>query len=277
MTHIKDYQFLFYGSGSGVGCSCLIASIQHYYNTLAVEEESLPQKILYLDCDASQSLKAHELYRACPANWQEFCEYLKQGIASEEFGWIAIDHLHGAYEWAFAYMCKKTGVAHPGDRNDMGKTWTLFTQEFMRPIKELAASGKGFVATSHSTNSQIFERGRTYNLWVPSFVGGSARSTYAQIISLFPIIGFIHPEGIEAPPTKATDTKTVDVRAQAGTEIQLEAGKGGVYLERRVVEFLKAVHWEAKDRSRRFTRIVLPDDYRDDWKTLVEAWERGRD
>lgn len=141
----------------------------------------------------------------------------------------------------------------------------------MTPISHLMAEcrrqDKGFVASCRSVNSQVFYKNQTYNLWVPSFVGSSARSTYARILDIFPLIGFIHLEGITAPPTKMTDVKVIDMKATAGPQgLDVE--------EKHILEFNKGKHWEAKDRSRRFNKpIELPSDYKEDWETIVNIWE----
>ena len=273
-TQLKDYASLFYGIGSGIGCSCLLASIQHY-----LDAQEKDEKAIYIDCDPSQSMMAHSNYRVSPTNWKEFVDYCKLAVASPEFSYIVIDHLHAAYKWSWDVSCDKWGVSHPADaglsgKGDMGKTWGNFTEDYLTPIRRLMLeckkSNKGLVASCRSVNSQITWKGSTYNLWVPSFKGGGATSAYAGIVDLFPLIGFIHLEGIIAPPTKATDIKTVDLRAEGGPA-SVEAWK-----EARLLEFNKGKHWEAKDRSRRFKEpITLPEDYREDWALIQDIWERG--
>ena len=270
-TSLKDYAALFYGVGSGIGCSSLLASIQHYLDAQTPQE-----KALYIDCDPSQSMMAHSNYRVSPKNWKEFLDYCKLAVASPDFTYICIDHLHAAYEWSWDVSCDKWGVTHPSEagslgKGDMGKTWGNFTKDYMTPISHLMAecrrANKGFVASCRSVNSQVSFKGSTYNLWVPSFIGGSARSTYARIVDLFPLIGFIHLEGITAPPTKMTDVKVVDLRAAAGPQEIKES---------RILNFNKGKHWEAKDRSRRFKEpITLPEDYREDWTLIEDIWERS--
>ncbi len=245
---LSRYGLLIHGPG-GVGKSSFAVSLNIW-----LEENSLPPAY-YLDMDIQEGLLAHELYKSRPQNLDDYVDLINQLIKSKDFSYVVVDPINELYNFIFEEECRKAGVVHPIEKGDFSRMiWHKISTQLTANIKSIMRSGKGFVATCKSITSEQSIQGKTITRWIPDF-GGRA---YSIIDSAFPLIGFISFQTTyKVAPGKSSE-KVTDLMEQ----------------EKRVILFNPSMYWSAKSRSPKLGRepIVLPDDWRDDWKTLDNYW-----
>lgn len=206
-------------------------------------------------------------------NWSDCLEakrLLSKPEAIANYSWIGIDLLNLYYDYCSDYICKQLGIKHPSD-SDHGKAWSQVTQEFARWIRDMGNLGLPLVATCHINTTEITIKSRKFNRYIPAFVGGGARSAYQRVLENFDIIGFITFDVKEVEPTKDVrkavdpDIHTVNLSPQQATE----------FTETRVIHFQPSQYWEAEDTSRQLPpKVVLPEDWKEDWSTILTAWNK---
>jgi len=240
----KAYNWLFTGSTDGIGKSSLLASCQD---------------LLILDPD--QSCKALPGYILDIPNWRDALEALRT-LQKGEFPYsgIGIDNLNIFYDHLFLDFVKRE--KHPGDANDMGKTWNKLTREWITWLRSLRATVPNgyFIATAHTNIIEISIKSQKFNKYVPAIPGGGPRGAYRQTMELFDITGFITREAGEEAGKPPKDARQEILRLT--TE------------ERIVVHFLPSVYWEAKDNSRQLPfKIELTDNWQEDWNLILNNWK----
>jgi hypothetical protein len=244
--------WLFPGAIDGIGKSSLLASVRD------AENRSL------LIADPDGSCKALPGYIVDLPNWRECVEFLRILVRDKPtiYAGVGVDNINIFHDHLFLDFSKREG--HPGDKNDMGKTWNKLTREWTTWLRDLhQALGGLFIATCHTNIIEIKVKGAPFSKYVPAMPGGGPRGTYRQTMEMFDIIGFMtkepQVEGKElAPPKDArADTTTLQTKDVI------------------VVHFSPSVYWEAKDNSHQLpAKITLPSDWREDWNTIISHWSK---
>jgi len=246
---LSNYKILIHGT-SGIGKTTLLASVPN---------------VLILDTE--RGTLARGGYIAEITSWPQFVEaveIIEKGGASR-FKTIAIDTLDSLYNLLWDWALPKMGVGYPSEVTQ-GSGWDKLTGTFMKELNRLKLFPMGLICTAHTmiTTVKVKGTGAEYSLFQPAFVGSSARSTYKRVIDAFDLIGFMRTERMETVPKKAHDSRTSpDMRVLGVTEKDV-----------RILDFTPSNEWEAKDRSGLLGKIILPDDWREDWNTIEEVWKR---
>ena len=123
-----SFNWLFPGAIDGIGKSSLLASVQDDKN----------KGLLILDPDLS--CKALPGYIIDMPEWRTALDVLKtlQKEDTSLYCGIGIDNLNIFHDHLFNDFQKREG--HPGDKNDMGKTWAKLTREWIPWLRDLKAT-----------------------------------------------------------------------------------------------------------------------------------------
>lgn len=225
----------------------------------------------YLLADPEDKLRSYpDTYRVTLPNWKAHLEF-RDAVAKapkDRYPGIGLDSLNISYTHCLQWVMENVKFAgsylkHPSENPQIG--YPRVTYEFISWVRDVTLLGYHVIATCHVTVVEIRDKkGSMYNRWVPSFVGGSAESSYQQILKIFPVIGFMTLEEVERPPTRSVMGKQVaDVRADASR----------IYDQKRVIHFDQSPNWLANNKHGGFPDVVvLTDDYREDWQVLQDAW-----
>ena len=125
--------------------------------------------------------------------WEEFQEYVKLVLASEQFRTIVIDTVDLAYE-----SCTNFVVAEAGEDNinegtlAYGRGTDRVDAEFKKQILSITATGRGVVFISHATDKEFAEAtGGTYSKIIPSMKEKARRfiNGFADIIAYYGYFG----------------------------------------------------------------------------------------
>lgn len=204
-------------------------------------------------------------------NWQDHKDFVTALSKAEEgkYKGVGLDSLNISYDhcltWVMANI-KFNGLklSHPSENPTTA--YPRITMEFINWLREITYLGYHVVATCHSNITEVKSpSGYSFNSYIPSFTGGSATSTYAGVLKVFSVIGFMTMEEVEKPPTATKMGKqVVDVRAD-GSRILINEG--------RVIHFNQSKHWLANNKHGGFPdKVVLTNNWEDDWNILKESW-----
>lgn len=242
------FNWLFYGAMDGIGKSSLLASV--------------PRLLI---CDPDYSCKALPTDYA-PINlnnWRDCLDLLRTLKAetheklSTTYSGLGLDNINIFHDLLFEDFVKRE--KHPGDANDMGKTWNKLTKEYVYWLRDMRRVVPGlFIATSHNNMIEIKIKHAPFNRYVPAIPGGGPRGAYRQTMESFDIIGFMAKETeVEIAPPKDTRADTTVLQSK----------------EQVVIHFQPSQYWEAKDNSRQLpAKLVLPSDWSQDWNTILARW-----
>ncbi len=188
------------------------------------------------------------------------------------------DSINLSYEYFYSDQLSKHGLSVPSDDKRMGSIWMAITQSYIKWVRdvqnEAARLGIPFICTAHAYSIEVTVSNRTYNKFVPNFVGGGGRSTYQKMFEIFKTIGFL----TLASTTSAPKDFRKDGSAPLAKVVDGLAVPSVVDREELVIHFQKSQWWEAKDNTRRFPPTLrLTSDYMDDWRLVKEAYEKGVD
>jgi hypothetical protein len=249
----ESFKWLFMAQ-QGMGKSSLLASVPN---------------ILIVDPD--KGCRALPGYVADVTNWQDCLELvrlLKKDKATERYSWIGIDLLNIIYDYCSEYICTQLGIKHPSD-SDHGKAWSRITQDFAHWIRDMGNLGLPIMATCHVNTTEITVKGRKFTRYIPAFVGGGARSAYQRVLENFDIIGYLAFDITVESPVK-------DIRQAADPNIHLINVGPAQKIEptdTRVIHFQPSQYWEGEDTSRQLpAKVVLPEDWSQDWSCILEVW-----
>ncbi len=242
------FNWLFDGAIDGIGKSSLLASVP---------------KLLIIDPD--KSCKALPGIIQDVANWRDCLELLrtlksmKTEELAEDYSGLGLDNINIFHDLLFEDFVKRE--KHPGDANDMGKTWNKLTKEYVYWLRDMRRAMPGlFLATSHCNIIEIKIKNTPFNRYVPAIPGGGPRGAYRQTMESFDIIGFMTKEA----KVEVTLVPPKDVRADT-TTIQTK--------EEIVIHFQPSQYWEAKDNSRQLpAKVALSSDWSQDWATILKMW-----
>ncbi len=248
----QAFNWLVLSASDGLGKSSFLASIP---------------RLLIADPDYSCKALPMEYEPVNLNNWRDCLELLRllkaQGHEKleETYSGLGIDNLNIFHDLLFEDFVKRE--KHPGDANDMGKTWNKLTKEYVYWLRDLRRAMPGlFIATAHSNIIEIKIKNTPYNRYVPAIPGGGPRGAYRQTMEGFDIVGFMtrETESAIAPP-KDMRTDTLALQASQSSREQL------------VIHFQPSQYWEAKDNSRQLpAKVVMPTDWREDWNTILNLW-----
>jgi hypothetical protein len=246
----ESFNWLFDGSNDGIGKSSLLCSVPD---------------LLIIDPD--YSCKALPGYIINIENWRQALDFLKtiQKEFPKKYSGLGIDNLNIFHDLLFEDFVKREG--HPADKNDMGKTWSKLTKEYIYWIRDLrrASSDKLFLATSHTNMVEVKIKNVPFSRYVPAIPGGGPRGAYRQTMETFDIIGFMNKE------TGKTISPPKDARADLST-IPISEGK-----EELVIHFYGSQYYEAKDNSHMLPeRVTLSNDWTQDWKLILDAFGKEK-
>lgn len=244
----------------GVGKSCLLASTG------------------YLLADPEDKLRSIPCMRVTLSNWQDHKDFVKEVSKkpTDKYKGIGLDSLNVSYDHCSAWVMKNVKfngitLSHPSENPQIA--YPRVTNEFITWLREVTYLGYHVVATCHASVSEIKSKtGAIYNRWIPAFTGGAPSSTYSQVLKIFSIIGFMTLEEVVKPPTKITSLSKgkaiVDLRADSRGAADTE--------EARVINFGQSPHWLSNNKLNGFPdKVVLTDNWKEDWKILTEAWNTG--
>jgi hypothetical protein len=248
------FNWLFMGATDGIGKSSMLASVSYKL------QDNEPKPLLILDPD--QSCKALPGYILDVLTWRDALEVVRMLKSGKEdlslYSGIGVDNLNIFHDKLFEDFVKRE--KHPGDANDMGKTWNKLTREWVSWLRDLRMASPGlFIATCHTNIIELKIKNTPFNRYVPAIPGGGPRGAYRQTMEMFDIIGFMTKEGTE----EATKPPK-DARADA---------LNIVTKEQIVIHFLPCQYWEAKDNSRQLPhKVALSEDWKEDWTTILSHW-----
>lgn len=228
----------------------------------------------YLLADPEDKLKSYPCRRVVLTNWQDHLEFPKL-VAKESpgtFKGIGLDSLNISYDHCLTWVMNTVrfnGVklTHPSENPQTA--YPRVTYEFINWLRSITYLGYHVIATCHVNVSEVRGRdGSSYNRWIPAFTGGSATSTYANVLKVFSIVGFMTMEDVAKPSVKQVMGKAVvDLRADS-TRINTE--------EKRVIHFDQSPNWLANNKFSGFPdKVVLTEDWKEDWDILVRSWGHG--
>jgi hypothetical protein len=251
--NITDYNFLIMGD-PGIGKSSLLASIPNY-----------------LLVDPIFGMKGLPGLKVNLGSWQDHLDLPERlsKIPRGAYAGIGLDTLNISYDICSAYVSKILKISHPSEMAH-GTGWTRVTTEYTKWLQSMTLLGYHIVATCHTTIMEVKLNTRTYNRWIPAFVGGSAQSAYANTLKLFDIKGLMCTELIASPPVRQTVTKEGGVKSTVDTRVDMTDLQ---FTEGRVIHFAPSNNWLAGDTSQMLPdKVVLGTDWREDWNLILKAW-----
>lgn len=103
----------------------------------------------------------------------------------DEFKTVIVDTADRAYDLCMAYVCKLSGVEHPHDANDYGKTWNKVKAEFLSVVDRILRTGRGVCFTSHAKEQEIESKsGAKYTRIFPT-MSTQARAVIEALVDMF--------------------------------------------------------------------------------------------
>lgn len=227
----------------------------------------------YLLADPEDKLRAYECLRVKLSSWQDHLDFSKLIAAQKpKVPGIGLDSLNVSYSqcsaWTMANVTfQGNRLKHPSENTQIA--YPRVTHEFITWLQGITLLGYHVVATCHVNIVEIKTKNAIRNRWVPAFVGGSAESTYGQVLRVFSVVGFMKLEEVERPATasKMGKTPVPDLRADAS---RIET------TEKRVISFKQSDNWLANNKHGAFPDTVeLTDNWEEDWSILKAAWGTG--
>lgn len=228
----------------------------------------------YICGDPEDKLKSYpDVLRVTLTSWKDHLDF-RDALAKApgRYPGIGLDNINVSYDHATTWVMKHVKFAgnfltHPSENPQL--CYPRITHEFITWLRDMTLLKYHVVATCHCNVVEIRDKkGSLYNRWVPAFVGGSARSTYAEVLKTFSIVGFMTLEDVIKPSTRMVMGKSVaDVRTDSS---RIEPAETEL---RRVIYFRQDPNWLANNKFGGFPdSVILPTDWREDWNTLREAW-----
>lgn len=137
-----DYTTLIFGK-KGMGKT----SLASYYpnaivNQFEAKREHLP--ILQVPKRGEKAL-----------TWPRFKAYLELELNTPKLKSIVVDTVDRCWDQCVRWICKESGIQHPNDANDYGKTWALCSEEFERTLNGIKQAGKTPVYLSHGKHKPV--------------------------------------------------------------------------------------------------------------------------
>ena len=238
----------------------------------------------YLLADPEDKLRAYpDLLRISLKNWQDHKDFV-QAVAQKPAGsynGIGLDSLNISYDHALTWCMKNVKFAgsmlnHPSENPQLA--YPRITYEFINWLREVTLLGYHIIATCHTNIVEIRDKkGNLYNRWVPSFTGGSATSTYSSILKVFPLVGFMTMDEVEAPAqVLKPSTRMVMGKSVADTRVDASRIEDAKTRMTRVIYFKQDPNWLVNNKFNGFPdRVVLTDRWQEDWELLQSAWGTG--
>lgn len=186
-TELSDQDILWYGE-EGIGKS----------GTWSWHD---PETTLFFDFD--DRLKAYELRKIRPNDWQDFKDHLtelKKGNSNVKT--IVIDTIDSAYRMCAIHMCKDKGITVEAEL-DKYLGYEYVRAEFYAVYLELKTLPIGLVFIGHSKKIEIKENGIKKDLHIPAF---APDKTLRTMTPHFNIMAYCRRE------LSTSDSSNTDVR-----------------------------------------------------------------
>lgn len=152
-TELHDQAILWYGE-EGIGKS----------GTWSWHD---PETTLFFDFD--DRLKAYELRKIKPADWNDFLQHLKTlSEGKQNVRTIVIDTIDSAYRMCAVYMCEQKGITVEAEL-DKYLGYEYVRAEFYRVFLKMKALDMGLICIGHSRKIEIKENGIKKDLFIPGF------------------------------------------------------------------------------------------------------------
>lgn len=117
-------------------------------------------------------------------SWPVMLQAVKLLETSKRFSNVVIDTADEAYAICMDYVCARSGVEHPHDANDYGKTWNKVSRSFTTALNRIARTGRGLYLTSHVKEREIeTAAGAKFTRIGPS-LSGQAEKTILSFVDL---------------------------------------------------------------------------------------------
>jgi hypothetical protein len=236
----------------------------------------------YLLADPEDKLRAYpDLLRVSLKTWQDHKDFVSE-IAKKpaaSFKGIGLDSLNISYDQALTWTMANVRFAgnklnHPSENPQLA--YPRVTHEFITWLREVTLLGYHIIATCHTNIVEIRDKkGNLYNRWIPSFTGSSSTSTYSSVLKIFPLVGFMTLDEVDAP-AKVLKPPTRTVMGKAAVDTRADASRIEETHMTRVIYFKQDPNWLANNKFQGFPdRVVLTDRWQDNWHLLQEAWGTG--
>lgn len=232
----------------------------------------------YLIIDPESKMKSYPLKPAAVTvtTWQDHKDVIKELAKNPgTYKGIGLDSLNVSYDQCTAWVMKNVkfnGVflSHPSESPQAA--YPRVTNEFITWLREVTYLNYHVVATCHTTIAEITSKnGSKYNRWIPAFTGSSTSSTYASVLKVFSIVGFMTMEEIVKPSTTITPMS----KGKAVVDVRVDATRLDVK-DTRVIHFSQSPNWLANNKLNSFPdKVVLTDNWAEDWDLLKAAWGKG--
>jgi hypothetical protein len=258
----------------GVGKSGLLASTSTGGSDVPLSER-------YILLDPQDKLRAYpDLLRVTVKSWPEHKEFLNllAKVKPGTYAGIGLDVLNISYDQCLLWCMKNIKFAgsflsHPSENPQIA--YPRVTIEFISWVRDITLLGFHVIASCHVNLAPIRDKkGNAYDRWIPGFVGGSPNSTYSEILKIFPIVGFMAVDSVEKQAISPAAKRLVmgkmvpDTRSDASRLDETEMAH--------VIYFKQDPLFLANNKFGGFPdRVVLTENWQDDWRLLQEAWGSG--
>jgi hypothetical protein len=117
-------------------------------------------------------------------DWAVMLRAIKLLETSKRFANVVIDTADEAYAMCMDHTCKRSGVEHPHDADDYGKTWNKVSRAFTDALNRIARTGRGLYLTSHVRERVIETAGGGKFTRIGPSLTGQAEKTILSFVDL---------------------------------------------------------------------------------------------
>lgn len=105
-----------------------------------------------------------------PLNWKRFKHYLELELNDDRIRSVGVDTIDRAWECCIKFVCEQSGIRHPNDANDYGKTWQACSDEFETTLNQIKQAGKSPVFVSHGKLKPVYDvlKDESVEMFIPT-------------------------------------------------------------------------------------------------------------